>query len=79
MQYKVTLTEAQAKALSLVVADPHFWIQNAAENRANIAVEEIFQAEVARMLRDPSITEIPADRETVVLNYKPEEPKEDSL
>ena len=30
-------------------------------------MEEIFQAEVARMLADPSVTEIPADREAVVL------------
>jgi hypothetical protein len=71
MKFTISLTEAQAKALSLVAADPHFWIQNAAENRANIAIEEIFQQEVARMLQDPTITEIPADRETVVLNYQP--------
>jgi hypothetical protein len=30
-------------------------------------MEEIFQAEVARMLADPSVTEIPADREAVVI------------
>jgi hypothetical protein len=71
MKYEVVLSEAQAKALSIIAVDPEFWIQNAAENRANIAIEEIFQQEVARMLQDPTITEIPADRETVVLNYQP--------
>jgi hypothetical protein len=30
-------------------------------------MEEIFQMEVQRMLADPTITEIPADREAVVL------------
>lgn len=67
MKYTVTLTEAQDKALAYVAADPAEWIQNAASERARIAMEEIFQMEVQRMLADPTITEIPADREAVVL------------
>ena len=67
MEYTVTLTEAQDKALSYVAANPAEWIQNAASERARIAMEEIFQMEVQRMLADPEITEIPADREAVVL------------
>lgn len=67
MEYTITLTEAQDKALAYVAADPAEWIQNAASERARIAMEEIFQAEVQRMLADPEITEIPADREAVVL------------
>ena len=67
MEYTVTLTEAENKALAYVAADPAEWIQNAASERARIAMEEIFQAEVQRMLSDPTITEIPADREAVVL------------
>jgi hypothetical protein len=67
MEYLITLTEAQDKALAYVAFDPQEWIQNAASERARIAMEEIFQAEVARMLADPSVTEIPADREAVVI------------
>lgn len=67
MEYIVTLTEAQDKALAYVAADPAEWIQNAASERARIAMEEIFQMEVQRMLQDPTITEIPADREAVVM------------
>lgn len=67
MEYTVTLTEAENKALAYVAADPAEWIQNAANERARIAMEEIFQMEVQRMLQDPNITEIPADREAVVL------------
>jgi hypothetical protein len=67
MEYLITLTEAQDKALAYVAFDPQEWIQNAASERARIAMEEIFQAEVARMIADPSITEIPADREAVVI------------
>jgi len=67
MKYEIELNDAQVKALSYVAYDTQEWIQNAASERARIAMEEIFQLEVVRMLADPSITEIPADREAVVL------------
>ena len=67
MEYTITLTDAEQKALDYIAYDSQEWIQNAASERARIAMEEIFQLEVARMLADPTITEIPADREAVVL------------
>jgi hypothetical protein len=67
MEITITLTEAEHKALAYVAADPTDWVQNAATARAMAAMEEIFQAEVRRMLADPTVTEIPADREAVVL------------
>lgn len=68
MKITVTLTDAEAKALGYVALSPEEWVQNAATERARIAMEEIFQLEVQRMLADPNTTEIPADREQVVLN-----------
>jgi hypothetical protein len=81
MKYEIELNDAQVKALSYVAYDPQDWIQNAASNRAIIAIEEIFQLEVARMLEDPTITEIPADREAVVLaaNIISAKDREDNL
>lgn len=67
MNIVVELTEAEAKALAWAVADPEEWVIYAAKERCRIAMEEIFQAEVRRMLDDPTVTEIPADREKVVL------------
>lgn len=67
MEIKITLTEAEAKALAYIADDPQVWVQNAASERASIAMEQIFQMEVQRMLADPTVTEIPADREAVVL------------
>ena len=67
MKITITLTEAESKALSYVAADPNEWATNAVKERARIAMEEIFQLEVQRMLADPNTTEIPADREIVVL------------
>jgi hypothetical protein len=67
MEIKITLTNAETKALAYVAQDPQEWAENAVHERARIAMEEIFQLEVQRMLADPSTTEIPADREAVVL------------
>jgi hypothetical protein len=67
MEIIITLTEAEAKALAYVAYDPQEWAENAVHERARIAMDEIFQMEVQRMLSDPSTTEIPADREAVVL------------
>ena len=81
MEYIITLTDAEKKALDYVAYDTQEWIQNAASERARIAMEEIFQLEVARMLADPTITEIPADREAVVLaaNIQSAKERQDSF
>lgn len=65
--FTVELTDAELKALAFVALDPQDWIDNAVHERCRIAMEEIFTMEVQRMVQDPSITEIPADREVVVL------------
>jgi hypothetical protein len=65
--FTITLSDAELKALAYVAYNPQDWIENAIHERCRLAMEEIFTQEVARMMVDPSITEIPADRETVVL------------
>lgn len=66
-EYTITLNEAEAKAMAYVAYSPEDWIQHAASERARIAMEEIFEIETRRMLADPSVKSIPADREAVVL------------
>ena len=41
MDYTVTLTEAENKAMEYAAADVQDWIDNAAHNRARIAIDEI--------------------------------------
>ena len=41
MDYTITLTEAEDLALQYVAADVDEWIDNAATNRARIAIDEI--------------------------------------
>ena len=64
----VTLTDAELKALAYVALEPHEWIDNVVHERCRISMEEIFTQEVARMVADPSIPSISADREQVVLD-----------
>lgn len=63
----IELTETQEKALAYVAASPQEWAENAVHDRCRIAIDEIYDAEVARMTADPTITSIPADKDAVVL------------
>ncbi len=65
--YTITLTDAETKAMEYVALSVQDWADNALQNRARIAMDEIYNAEVARMTADPTITSIPADKEAVVL------------
>lgn len=48
--YTITLTEAEDKALGFVALSQQDWIDNAVHNRCRIAIEEIVNAEVQRLL-----------------------------
>ena len=65
--YTITLTDAEVKAMEYVALSVQDWADNALQNRARIAMDEIYDSEVARMTADPTITSIPADKEAVVL------------
>ena len=65
--YTVSISDAEKKALEYIALSVQDWIDNAVDNRARIAIDEIYNAEVARMTADPDITSIPADKDVVVL------------
>ena len=67
MEIKITLTPTQEKALAYVAASPQEWAENVVHERCRIAIDEIYDMEVARMTADPNITSIPADKDTIVL------------
>ena len=48
--YTITLSDAEDKALSVVALSQQDWIDNAVHNRCRIAIEEIVNAEVQRLL-----------------------------
>ena len=65
--YTTTLTDSEKKAMEYIAVSVQDWADNALQNRARIAIDEIYNSEVARMTADPDITSIPADKEAVVL------------
>ena len=65
--YTIELNDAEVKAMEYVALSVQDWADNALKNRARIAIDEIYNSEVARMTADPAITSIPADKEAVVL------------
>lgn len=50
MNYTITLSPAEQKALIHVALDPQDWIDNAVHERCRVAIEEIVNAEVQRKL-----------------------------
>lgn len=65
--YTISITDSEKKALEYVTLSVQDWIDNAVDNRARQAIDEIYNLEVARMTADPDITSIPADKDAVVL------------
>lgn len=70
MKIEIELSAAQEKALATTTDDIMFFVTNMVHEHCRWAMEKIFQDEIRRMLSDPSITEIPADMEAVVLAAK---------
>jgi hypothetical protein len=77
--FTITLSDVEVAALTHVMADPEQWAQNAISERARIATEEIVQREIARMVADPTITEIPATAAEIVLAAPLPEPATELL
>jgi aspartyl aminopeptidase len=50
MNFTITLSDAEHKALAYVALSPEDWINNAVHERCRIAVEEIVASEVQRKL-----------------------------
>jgi hypothetical protein len=50
VQYTITLSDAEDKALGYIAASQQDWIDNVIHDRCRIAIEEIVNAEVQRKL-----------------------------
>lgn len=64
-KYTITLSDAEDKALSTVAFDQNEWIQNVVHERCRIAIEEIVQLEVQRLLSEGK--PITGSKEEIVL------------
>lgn len=67
MDIVVALTPVQLKALAYAAYSPEEWIKNAVKARCDAAIQEVAKREVQRMMEDPGVTSIPADKEAIVM------------
>jgi hypothetical protein len=64
MQYTITLSDAQNKALAHVALSPQDWIENMVFERCRIAIEEIVAITVQKCLE--TNTQIPGSKDEMV-------------
>ena len=64
MNYTITLSVAEDKALSYAAFSQQDWIDNAVHERARIAIDEIVQVTVAKCLETG--TQIPGSKDEMV-------------
>lgn len=63
------ITDNEQKVLDHYCMDPQDWIENAVNHLVEQAKDQLFQAELNRILDDPDISTMVNDRDTVVANY----------
>jgi hypothetical protein len=67
-QITFELTDLEATILGHIALDPLDFIDNLATWQANLAMDEIVESEIQRMIADPNTTTIPSDRAEIVRN-----------
>jgi hypothetical protein len=65
-QITFELTDVEAMVLAHIALDPLDFIDNLATWRARLAMDEIVEMEIARMIADPNTATIPSDRDQIV-------------
>ena len=68
VSFTVECSDVEYKALQHYMADVTEWLQLTLTGRAGVAIDDLVKREMARMLSDPSVTSIPADKNTIVMN-----------
>jgi hypothetical protein len=62
--YTITLTDTEKSAMEYIAYDPQDWIENAAKERARLAIEEIVKLAVDKFLEAGQ--PIPGSRDEIV-------------
>ncbi len=66
--FTVKCSEVEYKALQHYIADVQEWLQLTLTGRAGVAIDDLVKREMTRMLSDPLVTTIPADKNSIVIN-----------
>ena len=66
--FSVTCSDVEQKALQFVMVDIQDWLQKTLTARASAAMNEVVKVELDRMVKDPSITTMPANQRDIIMN-----------
>jgi len=66
MDITVTMTDIEYRAFCYVAVSPQQWVENLVANRCREAMDEMVKDETERLLADPEVVSIPADREQII-------------
>lgn len=61
----VELTDQEYAALAHIAVDPHDWFQDMVKLRCKNTIHHIADQEIKRMIADPNVSNIPADKESI--------------
>lgn len=61
----VELTDLEYKALAHIAVDPQDWFEGMVKLRCQNTIHHVADNEIKRMIADPSITNIPANKEQI--------------
>jgi hypothetical protein len=67
MEISITLTDVEEKALAHAVSDPQDWAVSVIKAQARIAMDEIFQRELPRIMASGDVSILAGGVEAVVL------------
>ena len=74
--FTISLNDIETKAMHFFAVNPQEWIETAVQARIQVAMEDIFNAEIKRLLEDPNIQSIPANKAEVIRNAQVKTAKE---
>lgn len=66
VSFTIKCSNVEEKALLYVMTDIEAWLQGTLNGRASSAIDEVVRNETARMMADPTITSIPANKFQIV-------------
>lgn len=62
------LDNAEVKAAEWGMKSIFEWVENAIRNKSRQCIDAIYKIEAERMIADPDVTNIPADKKQVILD-----------
>ena len=66
VSFTIRCSNVEQKALLYVMKDIQGWLQATLNGRSALAIDEVVKSETARMMADPNVTSIPANKFQIV-------------